>query len=200
MDTQQWTIVTVTKDLSRRWIGYFEVQPRFGENIGNVSQLLVRPAMGYRVNERLTLWSGYAWTPLIEPDFKDEHRLWQQALYEERRGKTRLSYRMRLEERFIEDIDETSFRLRNMVRLMYPISADQRWAAVAYDEVWINLNSTSDGPLSGFDQNWAFVGVNRQVNKRLGIETGYQMIHQNTPHTADNRRLDVWVVQVAFRL
>jgi len=199
-DTQQWTVITVDKDLSKRWRGFFELQPRFGQNISTAERIIVRAAAGYRINSKLSVWQGYGWTPQLEPEFNNEHRPFQQLLFEDTLGKTRLTSRTRLEERFIDGAGGTEFRLRSLVRLSHPISADHRWAAVGYDEVFWNLNSTDRGPVSGFDQNRLFLGVSRQVNPELRVETGYLWNHVNLPRTSENRRLDVWVVQFAFRL
>jgi hypothetical protein len=200
VDTQQWTIISLDKELSKRWLAYFEVQPRFGQNISTLEALIVRPAIGYRVNSKLSLWQGYGFTPNFDPDYNNEHRIYQQVLYQDTLGKTGLTSRTRLEERFIHGAGGTAVRLRSMLRLMHPISADKRWALVGYDEVFWNLNSTPNGPASGFDQNRLFMGVSRQVNPELRVETGYLLNHRNTPRTSENRKLDVWVVQFAFRM
>lgn len=199
-DTQQWTLFTVQKEFSSRWRAYLEVQPRFGQNITGVERLLVRPAIGYRLNSKISVWQGYGWTPLFLPEFQDEHRLFQQLLYEDKRGDTSISSRTRLEERFIEGAGETAFRFRTMLRLAHPISTDKKWSVVGYDELFVNLNSTPTGPVSGVDQNRTFLGVSRQVNPEFRVETGYLFDFVNTPRSSTNRKLDIWVVQFAWNL
>ena len=203
VDGQQWTLVTAQKELSKKWRAYFEVQPRFGPDLTGGSRrglerILVRGAIGYRLNPKVSVWQGYAWTPQFLPTDSNENRLFQQLLYEDRLGKTGFMNRARLEERFIEGAGGTSIRLRNMVRLAHPISADRKWTAVAYDELFWNLNSTDRGPTSGYDQNRIFLGVSRQTNSKLRIETGYLFAHVNRPRTSSDRQLHVWVVQLAF--
>ncbi len=200
VDTQQWSLFVIQKDLSPRWRAYFEVQPRFGGDISGVERLLVRPALGYRVTPRLSVWQGFAWTPLFTPTFRDEKRSWQQLLYEDHLGRTSFSDRLRLEQRFIEDASGTSLRLRNMIRLQHPISADQRWAVVGYDELFWNLNSVGNGPAEGFDQNRVFLGVSRKLNAQLRVETGYLVDFINSPGTAANRRLNVWLTSFNWTL
>lgn len=203
-DTQQWTLLTFQRELTSRWRLYFEVQPRFGQDLTDgdtdhgVERLLVRPAVGYRLNSKVSIWQGYGWTPLMLPRFADEHRLFQQLLYEDRFGKTAFVNRARLEERFIEGAGGTAVRLRNMVRFAHPISKDERWAAVLYDELFWNLNSTDAGPVSGFDRNRLFLGVSRQVNRQLRVETGYLMEVANLPRSSEERQLNVWLVWLAF--
>ncbi|MGV3722194.1 MAG: DUF2490 domain-containing protein, partial [Actinomycetota bacterium] len=128
------------------------------------------------------------------------HRVFQQLLFEDKLGETSLTNRTRLEERFIEGAGGTSVRLRNMLRLAHPVSADKRWMVVGYHELFWNLNSTDAGPVSGFDQNRLFLGVSRQMSQELRVETGYLLNHINSPRTSDNRRLNVWVVQLAVNL
>lgn len=200
VDNQQWTLITLQKELTARWRAYFEVQPRFGEDASGTERLIVRPAIGYRLNDKVSIWQGYGWTPLLEPSFADEHRVFQQLLFEDKLGETSLINRTRLEERFIEGAGGASVRLRNMLRLAHPVSADKRWTVVGYHELFWNLNSTDTGPVSGFDQNRLFLGVSRQMNQELRVETGYLLNHINSPRTSDNRRLNVWVVQMAFTL
>lgn len=198
-DTQQWTLVTMDADLSKRWRGYFEIQPRIGGDISKLDRLILRPAIGYRITPKLSLWQGYGWMPLFEPEFKEEHRPYQQVLYEDRLGRTSLISRTRLEERFIEGAASAAVRLRSMIRFFHPISADQRWAAVVSDELFWNLSSTSGGPVAGYDQNRLFLGVSRQVNPKLRVETGYLMNHVNVARTSNNRVNNVWLVWLALR-
>lgn len=199
-DTQQWTLFTFQKELSPRWRGYFEVQPRFGSDVTNVEKLIVRPALGYRLNRKLSVWQGYGWVPTFSPGFLDEHRIFQQLLYEDRVRDTAIVNRFRLEERFIENADATSFRARNMFRVQHPVSPDRRWFAVAYDEFFFHLNSVSGGPVSGFDQNRAFLGVARQAGKELRVETGYMLVHVNALDGVPDKRLNIWLVQLHWNL
>lgn len=199
-DTQQWSLLTIDTNFSKRWRGYFEVQPRFGEDISHLERIIVRPAIGYRLNSKVSIWQGYGWVPQFEPVSGTEHRSYQQLLYEDTVGKTGIISRTRLEERFIDGAGGTALRLRSMIRALHPISADRRWALAISDEVFWNLNDTDSGPVSGFDQNRLFLGVSRQVNPELRVETGYLMSHINVPRSSENRRLDVWLVQFALRL
>lgn len=200
VDNQQWTLLTLNKELSQRWRAYLEIQPRIGEDVSHLERLLVRPAIGYRLNSKVSVWQGYGFTPLFEPEYQAEHRLFQQLSFEDKVKAGDFSNRTRLEERFIDGVGETAFRLRNMARFSHPVSADKRWALVGYDELFWNLNSTRLGPESGLDQNRLFLGVSREVNAAYRVETGYLLTHINTPRSSENRRLNVWVVQVAVKL
>ncbi|MBM3458593.1 MAG: DUF2490 domain-containing protein [Armatimonadetes bacterium] len=199
-DSQQWTLITVQKSLSPRWKLYFEVQPRHGSDVGGIELLVLRPAIGYQLTPKLSVWQGYGWTRLLTPRFVGEHRSFQQLLYEDSFGRMAFTNRFRLEERFLDGLDGVSLRARYMVRLSYPISRDRRWSLVGYDELFWNLNSLDRGPESGLDRNRFFVGVGRQVSRQLRVETGYVQELSNLPRSPANRRLNVWLVTLNWRL
>jgi hypothetical protein len=199
-DTQQWSLLVVNKNLLKRWRAYFEIQPRFGEQLAVLDKLLVRPAIGYRLNGKLSLWQGYGWTPGFRPRFGDEHRFFQQFLYEDKLGGTSIVDRARLEERLIAGTGGMSLRFRNMIRVVHPISRDHRWLAIVWDEVFVHLNTLGNGPEAGFDQNRFFAGVGRDVNRHLRVETGYLLNNVNRPRTSSDRTNNVWLVQFTASL
>jgi len=51
---------------------------------------------------------------------------------------------------------------------------------VVQDEIFFNLNSPTNGPDSGLDQNRVFVGINRSLNKHMNVDAGYQFQSINT--------------------
>jgi hypothetical protein len=172
-DFQEWTLFAIQGPLSDRWLAYFELQPRFADNAAALERLLVRPAIGYKLRHNVSLWQGYLYNPQFFPATGREHRPFQQLLIETKAGRTGLINRTRLEERLIHGVDGTSVRFRHMFRFSHPISRDRRWALVGYDEFFFNLNSTDNGPQSGFDQNRLYFGLSRQVNKEVRVEAGY---------------------------
>jgi uncharacterized protein DUF2490 len=58
-----------------------EVNPRFGDDVSELDQLILRPAVGYKLNDHFPLWQGYAWVGNYQPSFREENRLYQQLLY-----------------------------------------------------------------------------------------------------------------------
>ncbi len=179
-DGQLWFPFYLTAPLTDRVLGYFEVNPRYGGNISEIEQLILRPALGYQLTPTFSLWQGYAWVTNYQPSFREEHRIFQQATYSRPFPSFRLLSRTRLEERWIQDSLGTSLRAREMLRLMVPVSGSELWAVVLYDEIFVNLNSIKNGPESGFDQNRAFIGINRTINRHLNIDVGYQNQLLNT--------------------
>ena len=186
-DGQFWIPFYNRAELSEKLRGWFEVNPRFGDNVSEIDQLLIRPALGYQLTPSLTVWQGYAWITNYQPRFRDEHRLYQEASYRHIFTNVRIFSRTRLEERFLQDAGGVAIRARQMLRADFPFDKDQMWGAVIYDELFVNLNTVRSGPEGGFDQNRFFVGIHRKVNDHLGFDFGYQNQTINTrgPNLAD---------------
>ena len=186
-DGQFWFPLYNRFSLTDKLHGWFEVNPRFGDDMSEIHQLLIRPALGYRFSPNISLWQGYAWVTNYEPRFSDEHRLYQQLSY--RRGLTllNLSTRTRMEERFIRNARGVALRGRQFIRGNIPLDERKLWAFVVYDEVFVGFNTIRGGPRVGFDQNRIFVGVNRKISPQLNVDIGYQnqIINNRGPRFAD---------------
>lgn len=203
-DLQQWDIVTLRTPLSpdKKWQGYLEVQPRMDllnkNDQGYMAALLIRPAIGYQLNRHVSVWQGYAWTPTYQPTFRNEHRIFQQLLLENKIKKLTLINRTRLEERFIENAGGTAVRGRHLLRFAYPLDKRQQWSAVIYDEAFVNFNSPPRGPQSGFDQNRAFAGLNRKLGKHANLEAGYMAQYVNRADPLPDRLNHIILLNLNF--
>ena len=76
-------------------------------------------------------------------------------------------------ERFLEAVDSTIIRFRYRLSTSHPFG-DSAWYGFASDEIFANLNDDDEGPLDGFEQNRARLGVGRRVFGRLRVEGGYE--------------------------
>ena len=82
-DLQLWTPVTFDARIYRNLRGYLEVNPRIGDNITQMNQLLIRPALQYKVNEGCSLFAGYLWgTTYQNGDVLHENRLCEQVCFD----------------------------------------------------------------------------------------------------------------------
>jgi len=174
-DFRLWTPVYLTFPLSSSFIGYMEVNPRFGDDVSELDQLILRPAVGYKLNDHFSLWQGYAWVGNYQPSLREENRLYQQLLYRRKFSFVKVLSRSRLEERFIDNTDSVAVRARTMLRGDFPLPDAPEWAIVVYDEIFVNVNAVGNGPDSGFDQNRFFLGMNRKFTEHFNMDLGYQM-------------------------
>jgi hypothetical protein len=164
-DFQSWNLVTATVNLDqqKKWFVYGEAQPRIGDDISRLERLLLRSAVGYNVNDRLSLYLGYGWTPTFtnssyDEDFRNENRIWQQALYKHNLWGMQWQHRLRQEQRIIEDASATSNRTRYLLRGSYGLSCDGDVGLTGYNEIFVTENGTHKGPVGGFDRDRFFFG------------------------------------------
>lgn len=179
-DWQTWTKITATGRLTflhpgldnfRYWL---EGQARFGNDTSTLTQGLVRPGLGYAVNDKASLWLGYAYFPTdpFTSEAYNEQRLWEQFLWAQPTDFGKFSFRNRLEQRFRPAGSEVGWRFRQMYALSYPLSFAPGFSLEVSDEVFVNLNNT-DWTVNGFDQNRAFVGISYHFNQPVATEIGY---------------------------
>ncbi len=182
-DTHLWAQVVATVNASDNWRVHLEAQPRWQENISESFQVITRTAIGRRINDRLTLWGGYAWVAKPPgPGVAHEQRAWQQASITLPAAETWTpSIRLRQEQRWQSGWADNSHRLRTMIRFVRPVTADSRWSIATWDESMITFDDTTGGPARGFDQNRLFGGVLRRLTPQATIEFGYMWVGNNAP-------------------
>ncbi len=159
-----------------RLLYWFDGHARFGNDAGELGVSIIRPAIGWRINNSLDLWLGYARvTNSIGPSDIEEDRIWQQATYSIASNNLgSFSGRTRLEQRFRDERngDDTGHRIRQFFRWGKPIKSTN-FAYVIWDEIFIGLNETDWGQINGFDQNRAFFGMSYKLTKKARVEFGY---------------------------
>lgn len=132
-------------------------------------------------------------------DTAPEHRLIQQYAWASRGDRRTLSFRTRVEQRFVDGNSGTMIRVREQVRTSQPISDDGRVQVVIWEEVFFYVNST-DRAARGFDANRAFAGVRWSLWPRLGLEVGYMNLFSNGQHGARDRMSHVLSTGLALAL
>ncbi len=174
-DAQLWLNTTLFGSAGD--IAYFaEVQPRFGNGISQLDQLILRPAVGWKVNESLTLYQGYA---RVEdrgvPSNTVEDRSFQEINWKigEVNG-LKTSSRTRFEQRWRSDGKDVAFRLRSQMRVAAPLTErSEGIAAVGWAETFVALNDADWGPRAGFDQLRTFAGLEVPIGGKSTVEVGY---------------------------
>ncbi len=173
----------IASDLTDRLKWWFDGHARFFDDTDGFGQSIVRPGIGYALDERVTIWAGYGWirsSPATSSDF-DENRIWQQLTWSEPFDWLTLGFRSRLEQRFVETGDDTGLRFRQLVSWRQPFACAAEYSFVLWDEIFVHLNDTDWGANTGFDQNRSFVGfgLKRNTDSRWRVEIGYLNQHIN---------------------
>jgi hypothetical protein len=178
-DFQSWNTINTNYHLNEKWLITLETQARFVDDFEKLGSTLVRPALGYNLNEKLTVYLGYAWTPNYtnseyEDDFRNEHRVWQQVTYKQNFLGLDWQHRLRQEQRFIEHTDSTTAnRTRYALKGSYKFSESDNYGLTGSNEIFVNLNSVDQGPKAGFDRYRYFFGPFFEVGNAR-YELGYQ--------------------------
>lgn len=200
-DMQLWTPVTLDEPIKGKLRGYFEVAPRIGYNVSQISQLLVRPGLEWRQTDNLGFFAGYLWQTNYSNQNSQvvhENRIWQQVLYHKPIKRFSLYNRIRSEQRFLGGVNGVSNRLRYLVKLNYNVN--KRMYLTAQDELFINLNTLNGGPEAGIDQNRCFFGVGLKSIKRSRVEVGYQLQYVNRTDNFDDQANHAIVIQTFIGL
>ncbi|MGK2910897.1 MAG: DUF2490 domain-containing protein [Sphingobium sp.] len=177
-DAQAWGSIVATGTVRDDWFLWLEAQARATDDVDGGSQIILRPAAGIRIGRDAHAVAGYAYIR-TDPETgatTHEHRPWQQVQFAPLRhadGSPLMLSRTRLEQRMVEGRKDTSWRLRQLIRVQYPVARGGKIQAVTFTEGFFNLNSTGWAPRDGVDQWRTFVGIGFPVAARARLEPGY---------------------------
>jgi hypothetical protein len=176
---------------------YLEIQSRLNQNLSSGNRYIIRPAFRYFLSPSLSIWAGYGWLPAFSP-FRGENRLWQQAFYQTRAGQWLHIARFRIDERWLANSEGTAFRARFMLRTQRSVNGPSTLSVCVWDEYFQNLNNVTRGPLSGFDQNRVFFGLNYLATQSIQIEPGYLNVLVNQAEPAPNIMNHIFALYTIF--
>lgn len=199
-DEQAWLNLTAMGSVSGRLVYLAEVQPRIGDGISRVDQLILRGAIGWKLSPRMTVYQGYAHIAVPVEGGRDlnEERSFQQLSWT--LGKPwggELSSRSRLEQRWRSDGGDTGWRLREMLRYEKPLKpGSQAVNALVSVEGFVALNDTDWGARGGFDQLRSFAGAEIAVKGASTLEIGYlnQIVNQTRGRTRVNHVASITLI------
>ncbi|MGZ8188354.1 MAG: DUF2490 domain-containing protein [Methylosarcina sp.] len=181
-DFQTWGNITAMGSLGivspelKNYKYWLEGQGRFGEDTSRFSQGMLRTGLGYALNDHTSPWLGYAFIPTEEPFATspfDEHRIWQQLLWNKSFSFGTITSRSRFEQRFVQTGEDVGWRFRQLLKLSTPLPFAPDFSLVATDEYFVNLNRTDWNADDGFDQNRLFTGIGYNFDKHIKTEIGY---------------------------
>jgi hypothetical protein len=201
-DEQLWINLTAMGSISERAVYFVEFQPRTGDGVSRVDQLLMRAAIGWKLSPGVSVYQGYGHivVPIEGGRDVNEERSFQQlnlAMGKPLGGE--LSSRTRLEQRWRSNGRDVGWRLRSMVRFEKALRADSDAInALVWAEPFVALNDTDWGARAGFDQLRSFAGVELGLPGASTAELGY--LNQIVDQRGGDRRMNhVASVTVFFR-
>jgi Protein of unknown function (DUF2490) len=211
-DEQIWINTNAFIKLNDSWQGYLEYQPRFFDYSKYNGLSLLRGAIGRNLGKGLSAWAGYGLMTLnVRKDsnfpskYQHEDRPFLMVIHNSTSGEWKITNRTRFEDRLFRHDDESSKRLRHLLRAQYKFG-ESAWGLAVWDEWFWNANTNHPGsneraPLlkEGFDQNRAFVGVIYFFgeNHQHMVESGYMNNYVNG--ATRDRNAHVWMTSISAR-
>lgn len=158
------------------WLYVFDVQVRYLDAAGGITQYVVRPAVGYDLGAGRSGSIGYG---RFETDGAGGARATENRWHQQY-GWTAASWdggdltmRFRLEQRFVSVSDDMGLVLRYRARYAQRLAPDGTWDFVASVEPFVKLRDTDWSGDAGLAQNRLFLGVRRALDRRFAVEAGY---------------------------
>ncbi|MFM5884091.1 MAG: DUF2490 domain-containing protein [Novosphingobium sp.] len=173
-DTQYWQTANVSVALSPKVKISNEFVARSSEARGfyefeNVTML------NYKATKQITVAAGYVHNPTyLQSNFMAmEHRFREQVTYDNfaTLGAVKLTGRVRLEQRWRDNIAGTGWRLRPYLKASMPLIGKSTLNLT--HESFINLNTTTFQKVDGYDRMRNAVFVSAPLNKQVSVDFGY---------------------------
>jgi len=157
----------------RLWL---EMQSRWDDNWSHWYQGMFRAAVGYSLSDRATIWAGYTYLPTqqVGKASVQQQDVWPGFRYVLPTDFGTVTLRAMVESNFLPGNGDTvRVRPSQMIRFLHPLKFEPRLSLIAWDEVFVRVNTTPAGGRSGFDQNRAFAGAGWTFNPNIRAELGY---------------------------
>jgi hypothetical protein len=170
-DTQFWFGESVSAVLDPATTLGVDTSQRLRETRIGADQYLSRIVLDRRVAKGVEIGAGFTWqgTGAV-----NEYRPHAQLTLS--RGVFAL--RTRLEQRIIDGVDRTGWRLRERLQLAMPLDRGKRWTAVASGEGFFQLNATSAARQTGLAMIRTQIGLRRLIGDKLTLALVYQRQQQ----------------------
>lgn len=178
-EAELWLNQQVSTDIAESTRLEFEVDERFRSDAFGGDQYEVRLGAYRAIGSGFKLGGGLVYQ---RTGTQDEIRLQQQLQFDT----GPLSLRTRFEQRFIEDVGPTVYRLRQRVQLSQPLDAARRWTAFANTEGYFTLNASRPGALTGLTSLRSQAGVRYKLNDSVTLGLNY-LRHQDVRRNAPDR-------------
>lgn len=165
-----------TEEGDSRWRYWFDAQIRYFDIGSGINQYAVRPAIGYRLQNNVNVWLGYARfrSRNRSGTVVDENRYWQQADWTAGQwAKGTVTMRTRLEQRSLSSANDVGLVLRFATKYVRTLGDSETTKLVIALEPFANLRDTDWGGNSGLAQNRTFLGLGWTLSDKISLETGY---------------------------
>ncbi|WP_296678114.1 DUF2490 domain-containing protein [Novosphingobium sp.] len=173
-DTQYWQTLSVGVALSPDFKITNELVARSGEARG-FYELENSTMLNYKITKQVTIAAGYVHNPTYRSsDFVAmEHRFREQVTFDNiaKLGSIKLGARLRMEQRWRDNVAGTGWRLRPYLKASMPFVGKSSLNVT--HESFVNLNTTAFQRVDGYDRMRNAVTVSVPLNKQVSLDVGY---------------------------
>tara|TARA_R110002050_G_scaffold100580_1_gene208170 strand:- start:119713 stop:120387 length:675 start_codon:yes stop_codon:yes gene_type:complete len=173
-----WYMYFGTNKISEKLSIHTEAQFRYYETASNFNQMLLRTGLNYHINPNAIATIGYGYIStdgtfeeLLDEERSKENRIYEQFILKNKVGEFLFEHRYRLEQRFMEYLDQTDTQHRARYRLQVTLPLTDIFFLNFYDEIFINLQNEA------FGQNRLYAALGVHVTENLSLQTGYLKNH-----------------------
>jgi len=196
-NTDTWFAVNSWLNLSEKVRIKQEVHIRRSEFLGEWQQILLRPAVFYKLGESVSAAFGYTkvWNypysrsnDVIIP----EDNLWQEIAVTQKFKKAKLTQSYRYELRWIGNVEANEITGRRFVnRLRYRVTyqhnlGDNGLFWKSYFELFTNI--TNNYRTVTFNQYWGYIGLGKKLSNKVNLQIGFmrQYLRRSSTSYEDN--------------
>lgn len=185
-----WTSVNTQARIADKWSVVADLHIRRTNYLKNNNFYYTRVGAAFHINKNLSVSfaGGHMWlankTATTEL-FVNENRLVQQIQFNQPLGKMQLSQRLRIEERWIQNVVNSeladtykySTRFRYQLSLSVPLSKKKYVPSLAFSDE-LMVQSGKHIIYNNFDQNRFFAGIKQRITSSLAVDFGYMHVWQ----------------------
>lgn len=170
-----------------------DFQVRSSDELQHVQTLLLRAGLNYHAGKKMIITGGYAFidnrrTTAGVSGYIPEHRIWEQLIYNHRKGRVAISHRFRIEQRFVgthvvqgDELEKTghfkAHRFRYFIRNIIPFHKHETFKkgpfAALQNEVFLNYGNKANLNGKTFDQNRFYLAAGYRLSPAFDLELGY---------------------------
>jgi hypothetical protein len=169
-DLQLWFPVQFIHPVGEAWSFSMQTELRLQNSISDISEIIYKPAVNYHFNQTWALSVGYKYIEKYRE--ANEQDIWQEIHFNKKFNDLATGLQLRLEERFIDDINGVIPRLRVLEHISHPIG-DSHFYVTGFGAIRFNLDNKGQGPVSGFEQCRIYAALGRHFGDRVQFEVGY---------------------------
>lgn len=177
-----WVTESVIGDFRNKKFKYlFNHELRFRLD-QDIKEAIFRGLTGYELSKKLTFWIGYRWaTTGIGCIEELENRSYEDIIVTLIRDKRlTLGMRTRFEQRKKSIDPQWEYRFREKAFLILPKLFKSKTNFIVSEEIFLNMNQTTDTNGRTFEQNRVSLSLDSQISKHAFFEIGYLNQYKST--------------------